>query len=244
MFARWIGQTARGLRHFFPEGRSHTCTSVRELGRSFQSTDRKAELYTGTVVRRGSEPIASPGAPSVRMLAACAWLLGACGSRATPAPTTPPQVEKPIDQCVEPTGADARGLLPTFADQLAAALPAYASGPIVVLNLDTGDLRTVCGDAAVDATRDWARLVQDPARHGAVCSDKAVFTRCGIVCGQVIPGQEALEIELQNTVPPRITNVVFGSSQALPRLAYYIHAFKKVLAHPECPSRPLRTLSR
>ena len=108
-----------------------------------------------------------------------------------------------------------------------------ATGPIVVLDLDRGDLRVLCDDAAQEAARAWARLVEDPDHHGVMCTPEY---RCRASCDQV-----ALHIELDNTERPQIRSVVVGRKLSF---AYYVHAFSQLRAHPECPSRPLRQLHR
>ena len=81
----------------------------------------------------------------------------------------------------------------------------YVSGPMVVLDLDTGTLTTECDGAAVNAALGYGLLFEDPKRPAPHCRGTDRYT-----CSQFVP-QQTLIIEFADPDAWRIVSVVVGN---------------------------------
>jgi hypothetical protein len=93
--------------------------------------------------------------------------------------------------------------LRTSAERL---LPAMVNGPIVVFDLDSAKLTTLCGLAAAREAQTWARLMIDTNRAEPLCiaGPNQTFT-----CVQVNP-PNMIMVELEDPKQWRIKSVLLG----------------------------------
>lgn len=108
-------------------------------------------------------------------------------------------------------------------------------GPVVVLDLDAGSLATLCGEAARKAAREWSDALADPAEKRVICTWGAVYTPCGISCAiGFMPGETNIEVEIEDTEPPRLHTVRRGLVEAGGRFGLFVRAYKAQLARAAC----------
>ncbi len=88
-------------------------------------------------------------------------------------------------------------------------LPNVVTGPVVVLDLDTGVVSTLCGDAARTAARDWGTKLADPERPLASC--KAGKDAPPVVaCSQHTGGGDVIHLEFFTGKPFHLTIAMIG----------------------------------
>jgi hypothetical protein len=85
-------------------------------------------------------------------------------------------------------------------------LLAYIDGPILILDLDTSNLDTLCGGAAEQATRAWGAKFADPRRPAPTC---AAGSPPEIVCLQY--AADVLIVHFDATNAPHITSAIVAS---------------------------------
>jgi len=87
------------------------------------------------------------------------------------------------------------------------AMPLMISGPVVVLDLDSGAINTLCGRAAENAAVSWGTMIVDPQRSDPMCiaGPNQTFT-----CVQS-SGMDVLVIELEDPTQWRIRTVTVGN---------------------------------
>jgi len=154
-------------------------------------------------------------------------LLGACWTSEPPRASTAPAPTReaapaPRANAVPATAKPARERSyhddPWLADQLrvsgARDLMAWATGPLVVLDLDTGTFATLCGSAAQLAARSFGARFADPTKDPPQCG--VHVTTLQRRCTQLEPGTTVpptsvvLMVELGTTANPRLVTAVTG----------------------------------
>jgi hypothetical protein len=177
------------------------------------------------------------------------WLLGACWTAEPPRVTTAPVQAReaapaPRADTTVPGTTTARQRVyhddPWLADQLrvsgARDLMTWATGPLVVLDLDTGTFATLCGSAAQLAARSFGARFADPSKHPPQCG--VHVTTLQRRCTQLEPGTTVpptsvvLMVELGTTAKPRLVTAVTGHTN--PNIAL-MDQLDQYVANATCP---------
>jgi hypothetical protein len=102
----------------------------------------------------------------------------------------------------EEVGRQLAGELRANGDQI---LASYVAGPVVVLDLDTGNLTVECDAAAATLATGWGMLLTDPKRPAPYCRGSQAFT-----CAQ-FSSPQVLIVELADPDNWRIVSVIVGN---------------------------------
>lgn len=88
------------------------------------------------------------------------------------------------------------------------SMQSFIAGPIVVLDLDSGSVSTLCDLAAVAGAQTWGAMFADPARSAPHCRASTSYT-----CTQ-FSHQSMLIVELAEPDAWRIVSVIVGNYRA------------------------------
>jgi hypothetical protein len=114
-----------------------------------------------------------------------------------------------------------------------AALRTMVVGPVVLLDMKTGVITTLCGNAAAAATQDWGLKLADASRRSPSCF-AGTSAPPQVVCSQN-EGSDLLHLEFDRPDQPRLMGVMVGSPPAGQSLAALFHQFTDQMATASCP---------
>jgi hypothetical protein len=118
-------------------------------------------------------------------------------------PAPPPQLTA-ADQAAQ-LAAELRQQGPT-------ALPGYLAGPVVVLDIDTGTISTLCDTAATAEAQNWGQLLVDPHRPELHCNPGATgATGLTVSCWQTDYRGPLIAVDLENQNGWRVISVMIGT---------------------------------
>ena len=116
-------------------------------------------------------------------------------------------------------------------------LAAAISGPIVVLDVNASTVRTLCGNDALAAVREWQASFDDASRPGPSC------TRSGnqgekLTCFQIDHDGMRLELDLLNPHTPHLVDAIVEqtcSSRSRARRVFLMNRLIQQVDSATCP---------
>ncbi len=134
--------------------------------------------------------------------------------------------------------ADEKTRLRNFAETLRLEGPTeiarLVGGPVVVLDIDTGTITTLCGPNAAHVAHDLGVELADRTRRFPICSSTQGFVT-DVLCTQSGPAQHIVMLAFDNVYQPQLRAVIVGNTRNSQNLATYHQSFQAALAAPTCP---------
>jgi hypothetical protein len=113
----------------------------------------------------------------------------------------------------------------------ATELPTLVSGPVVVLDFDTGAITVHCAAAALQVAQELGAKLADLGRAMPHCSASTT----SFTCMQLGRGKEFMIVELEDLDQPQLTSAIVGAFPPKGRLGSQMAQLKAQVATATCP---------